>query len=177
MSDQTELRVEDGKVVSLRYTLKNASGELLDETGDDEPLEYLHGADNIVEGLEEALAGRVVGDKLSVVVPPEKGYGVRDEDGVQNVPRNLFPKEEKLETGMEFWTQDEDGDEMPVWVTNVVGDVVTLDLNHPLAGVTLHFDVEVAGVRDATKEEIEHGHPYGDDCEGDCSCCPGHDGE
>lgn len=152
--------VGNGKVVSLHYTLTNQAGDVLDSSEGDAPLEYLHGADNIVQGLEEALTGRAEGERLEVTVPPERGYGLRDENDVQRVPRSAFPPGQ-IEAGMEFVTQDEEGHPIPVWVHSVDENSVTVDLNHPLAGETLHFDVQVAGIRDASAEELEHGHPHG----------------
>lgn len=150
-----------GKVVTLHYTLTNEAGETLDSSQDSDPLAYLHGADNIVPGLETALEGRSVGDRVTVTVPPEQGYGVRDDDGVQTVPRRMFPSEEEIVAGDEYVTKDEDGNPLPVWVVGADEETVTLDFNHPLAGETLHFDVTVVALREAAPEELEHGHPHG----------------
>lgn len=154
--------IADDLVVGLRYTLRNDAGETLDRSEDDDPLQYLHGHENIVPGLERALTGKVVGDKLVVVVSPEEGYGTRDAAGERKVPRNAFPEDVELEVGMELVMEDTStGDEQPFWVKSVGKDVVTIDMNHPLAGVQLHFDVEVLSVRPATAEELDHGHPHG----------------
>ena len=122
---------------------------------------YLHGADNIVPGLEKELAGKGVGDKLQVVVSPEEGYGPKQATKPQAVPRLAFPKGASIEVGMSFLVEGPNAQPMPVWVSKVQGPTVYIDTNHPLAGVTLHFDVEVVGVREATAEELEHGHPHG----------------
>ncbi len=152
--------VAAGKVISIHYTLRDDDGDVIDRSGD-EPLEYLHGAGNIVEGLEKALDGKAIGDAVKVSVPPDEGYGERDDAAVKIVPRSAFPKEIELEEGMELGMEDGDGNALPIWVTKIAGDKVTIDLNHPLAGATLHFEVKVAGLRAATAEEVEHGHPHG----------------
>jgi FKBP-type peptidyl-prolyl cis-trans isomerase SlyD len=163
MSTDDRQIIAAGKVVSLHYTLRDGGGDVLGSSDGDLPLEYLHGADNIVVGLEDALVGHAVGDHVEVTVPPEQGYGERDEDDVQAVPRSAFPDEEEIVPGAEFVTEDEDGNPMQVWVASVDDETVMVDLNHPLAGKTLHFAVDVIDVRDASEEELEHGHPHGED--------------
>lgn len=153
--------VNAGKVVTLHYTLTNAAGETIDSSQGAEPLDYLHGHDNIVPGLERELVGHRIGDRVQVIVPPEHGYGVRDEDARQTVPRRMFPEGEPIEPGDEYVTKDEDGNPMAVWVVGADEENVTLDFNHPLAGETLHFDVTVVGLRDAAPDELQHGHPHG----------------
>ncbi len=148
-------------VVTLHYTLKNDAGKVIDSSRGGEPLEYLHGVGEIVPGLERALAGKAPGTKLQVVVPPEDGYGPRDPNGKQEFPREDFPEDLTIEPGMQLIVEDEDGEEVPCWVLAADARVVTLDLNHPLAGERLHFDVEVLGLREATEEELEHGHAHG----------------
>lgn len=163
MASSAPLTVAHGKVVSIHYTLKSDDGEVIDSSEGFEPLAYLHGSGNIVPGLEESLLGHAVGDEFSVSVPPEAGYGLRDEEGVQSVPRDAFPADAELEVGMRFAAEAPDGEVRPVWIAEVEGDTVTVDFNHPLAGSTLHFAVRVAAIRDATPEETEHGHPHGPD--------------
>lgn len=155
------LPVADGHVVSIHYTLTLASGQVVDSSEGRDPLAYLHGHANIVPGLEEQLAGRAVGDEVDAVVPPEKGYGARDPNGVQVVPRAHFPPDVDIQPGMQFQAQNEDGSAAILSVTAVAGDEVTVDLNHPLAGETLHFKVQIAEVRAATEEELQHGHVHG----------------
>ena len=150
-----------GKVVALSYTLRDEAGEELDAATKDDPLYYLHGAENIVPGLERALEGKAQGDKLEVEVAPEDGYGPRQGTGPQAVPRDAFPAGVEVEEGMAFTVENEDGEELDLWVVAVEKDQVMVDVNHPLAGVTLRFEVEVISVRDATAEEQEHGHPHG----------------
>ena len=152
--------IANGKVVSIHYTLKNGAGEVLDSSSGAEPLAYLHGVGNLIPGLEQALDGHTVGDKVDVSVAPEKGYGERHEQLVQQVPRSAFAEVEGLEAGMRFRAEGPDGEQI-VTVTAVSEEEVTVDGNHPLAGETLEFAVEVSEVRDATDEETEHGHVHG----------------
>lgn len=162
MSTQT---VSENKVVSIRYTLRNDGGEVLDASTPDEPLLYLHGAENVVPGLEDALTGREVGASFSVVVRPEDGYGERADDPPQRIPRDVF-EDADIEPGASILATDDEGNEIVLWVISVDDDAVLVDENHPLAGETLHFDIEVLAIRDATEEELEHGHPHsgGDHC-------------
>ncbi len=153
--------IEAGKVVTLHYTLRDAAGNELDSSGSDEPIQYLHGIGMIVPGLEDGLAGKRQGERAKVVVKPEDGYGERDPRGIQEVARDTFPPETPLEAGLEFEAEGPDGDPILASVVSIEGDTVTIDLNHPLAGVTLHFDVTISEVRDATAEELAHGHPHG----------------
>jgi FKBP-type peptidyl-prolyl cis-trans isomerase SlyD len=152
--------IAKNKVVKIKYVLRDGAGETLDESGD-EPLEYLHGAHNIVPGLEKQLEGKTVGDKLTAVVPPEEGYGPRHKVKPQQIPRSKFPPDAELEKGMGFTMRTDDGRRVPVWIAKIQGPTVYVDPNHPLAGETLHFDVEVVDVRDANEEEVAHGHPHG----------------
>jgi FKBP-type peptidyl-prolyl cis-trans isomerase SlyD len=156
------MKIAHEKVVSIHYTLTNSEGTVLDSSSGNQPLAYLHGFGNIIPGLENALEGKVSGDKLSVTVEPEQGYGPRDERLVQAVPRSAFKGVEDIAPGMQFQAQGPQGARLVV-VTQVGDDEVTVDANHPLAGQTLHFDVEVSEVRDATAEELEHGHVHGPD--------------
>ena len=153
--------IADAKIVSIHYTLKNKHGELLDKSGKDEPLSYLHGTESIIPGLETALAGKSAGDKLSVSIAPEQGYGLHSESLVKELPRDAFGEIEDIQEGMRFQAESENGTRI-ITVTNVAEDRVTVDGNHPLAGETLNFDVEVDNVRDATAQEIEHGHVHSD---------------
>jgi FKBP-type peptidyl-prolyl cis-trans isomerase SlyD len=140
--------------------LTDEKGEALDSSEQDGPLTYLHGAGNIVPGLEAALEGKSVGDALKVVVPPADAYGEHDDELVQAMPRDRFPDGE-IEVGMRFQAQSHGGARV-LTVTALSDDEVTIDANHPLAGRTLTFDVTVREVRDATQEEIEHGHVHGE---------------
>ncbi|APB00170.1 FKBP-type peptidyl-prolyl cis-trans isomerase [Nocardia seriolae] len=151
------------KVVSIEYTLTDDDGEVLDTSVGDEPLIYLHGAENIVDGLERALEGKNPGDELTVVVEPEDGYGEYLAELVQTVDRDAFEGVDELEVGMEFEAEAPDGESQIVVVRDVDGDAVTIDANHPLAGLRLTFQVKVIDIRDATEDELAHGHPHGDD--------------
>ncbi len=159
MTDSSAV-VAAGKVVTLEYTLKDAEGKLLDQSGPGEPLDYLHGAHNIVPGLERKVQSRAVGDELDVVVDPIDGYGERQGEP-QPVPRDAFPPDADLEEGTHFVAESEDGQMVPLWVVGVKDDEVIVDPNHPLAGMTLHFHVKVLAIRDATEEEKAHGHVHG----------------
>ena len=157
----TPIQVVSGKVVSFHYTLTDEGGEVLDSSGDGPPLDDLPGSGNIVPGLEKGLEGRSAGEAFRVRVAPAEGYGERDPHGVQQVPRRAFPADAELEPGTPFGAQDSHGARTTVWIEKVEGDVVTIDLNHPLAGRTLDFDIRIESVRDATREELAHGHVHG----------------
>ncbi len=154
------MKIAQDTAVSIHYTLRDADGATLDASGSTGPLAYLHGHGNIIPGLESALEGKVVGDKFTVNVAPEQGYGVRDERLVQMVPRTRFGDSAELVAGMQFQAQSPQGPRL-VTVTRVEKDLVTVDSNHPLAGKTLTFEVDVAEVRKATRVELEHGHVHG----------------
>lgn len=158
------MTIKKGKVVKMSYLLKNGSGEELDRSDSGEPLVYLHGVGQIVPGLERQLEGLQVGDKRQKLeVLPQDGYGEIRPDLVLSVNRAQFPGEAKIEPGMQFWAQSQDGHKHPFTVTAINGDKVEIDGNHPLAGETLYFDVAIEEVRDATAEEMEHGHAHGPD--------------
>lgn len=154
------MNISENCVASIHYTLTNGEGKVIDTSEGQEPLAYLHGAGNIIPGLEKALLGKVVGDKFNVSIPAAEAYGVRDDSMVQELPSNMFSGIDKIEVGMEFHAETEHGLQV-VTVTKVDGDNVTIDGNHPLAGVDLTFDVEVAEIRAASAEELEHGHAHG----------------
>jgi FKBP-type peptidyl-prolyl cis-trans isomerase SlyD len=155
------MQIASQKVITIDYTLRDEAGELLDSSVDDGPLSYLHGSGNIIPGLESALEGKSEGDSLKVVVAPENAYGERDESLVQTVPRDRFPDGD-IEVGMRFRAQANGGPRV-LTVVAVNDSDVTIDANHPLAGRTLSFDVTVRNVRDASAEELAHGHVHGDD--------------
>lgn len=154
------MQIENQKVVSIHYTLTNEAGQVLDSSENQEPLAYIHGHGNIIPGLENALAGLSKGEKLKVTVAPADGYGERDDSRVQAVPRSAFQGVDDITPGMQFQAQSPEGIQL-VTVVSVEGDEVTLDGNHPMAGITLIFDVEITDVRDATAEELDHGHVHG----------------
>ncbi|MCO6440249.1 MAG: peptidylprolyl isomerase [Nitrococcus mobilis] len=154
------MQVAKGKVVAISYTLRT-NGVIRYISQENKPLEYLHGAGNIIPGLEKALEGKANGDQFSITVPPEEGYGARDETLQQKVPAEIFRGVKQLEPGMQFQAQSEDNKRLET-VTIVDVDeeeqTVTLDTNHPLAGQTLEFDVIVNSVREATESELERGY-------------------
>jgi len=153
------MSIAQDQVVSIHYTLKNDAGEVLDSSAAGEPLTYLHGHGNLIPGLERELAGKSTGDKLQVKITPVDGYGEYDKDLVQRVPRRALKGVPNVRVGMRLQAQTEHG-ARAVTVTQLAGDLVTLDGNHPLAGQNLNFDVEVTQVRAATEEELAHGHAH-----------------
>lgn len=158
------MNIADKAVVSIHYTLTNDEGEVLDSSEGHAPLDYIQGAGNIIPGLENALTGKAVGDKLQVVVEAADGYGEFDPQLVQELPRAMFEGVDDIEVGMAFHAQTGQGMQV-VEVMAVEADTVTINGNHALAGQRLHFDVEITGVRAATDNELAHGHVHG---EGGC---------
>ncbi len=154
------MQIADNKIVLIHYTLTNLDDEVMDSSDGGEPLAYLHGKGNIVPGLEKELLGKQAGDKINVEVSPEEGYGELNEELIQEVDRAAFEGVEAIEVGMRFMAQTAWG-QQPVVVTAVTEESVIVDGNHPLADQTLKFDVEVVEVRDASEEELEHGHAHG----------------
>ncbi len=154
------MHIKKNTVVSIDYTLTDADGTVLDSSKGQKPLDYLHGSGSIIAGLEEALEGRNVGDRVKVTVPPDKGYGTRDEALSRKVPRKLFDTAREIKPGMRFHTEGGHGAHAVV-VTAVDQEHVTVDANHPLAGKTLNFEVAVVEVRNATSGELTHGHVHG----------------
>jgi FKBP-type peptidyl-prolyl cis-trans isomerase SlyD len=154
------VRIEKNRVVTLKYTLRDEHGAVLDTSEGRLPLTYLHGKGNIIRGLERALAGKEAGEKLDISVAPEEAYGARDERLVQILPRSRLPEGTQVAPGMQLRADSPRGPRL-VSVVKVERDFVTVDGNHPLAGRTLHFSVEVTDVRKATHEEVSHGHVHG----------------
>lgn len=152
------MEISKHKVVSIHYTLKDDAGKVIDSSSGKDPLSYIQGVGQLIPGMEEALEGKKQGEKLDIKVAPEKGYGVRDERLVAEVPRTAFGQSD-IKQGMQFQTNKGD----VVMVTKVGLEKVTVDGNHPLAGANLNFKVEVMDVRDATPTELEHGHVHGPD--------------
>lgn len=155
------MQIAENTVVSMHYTLTSQEGKVLDSSEGQSPLVFISGAQNIIQGLDNALQGKVSGDKLNVVVAPEDGYGEVREEMIQTVPHENFEGVDKVEVGMQFMAQVPWG-QQPVTVVEVAEEGVVLDGNHPLAGETLTFDVEIVDVRAATQEELEHGHVHGE---------------
>lgn len=154
------MQIAADSVVLIHYTLKDDAGKVLDSSAGGEPLAYIQGHGNLVSGLEKALEGKTQGNRIAVTLAPAEGYGTRSDALVQRVPKRSLQGAGEIRKGMQFQAQTGEG--LRVFtVTTVVGDMVTLDGNHPLADQTLHFDVEVVEVRSATAEELEHGHVHG----------------
>ena len=154
------LMIGQNSVVSMHYTLKNDDGEVMDSSAGKEPMVYLHGANNLIPGLEAELTGKTTGASFNASIPPDQAYGEFSDDLVQVISKSMFQGVESIEPGMSFIAQGDGGAQRQVRVTEVDGDNVTIDANHPLAGLTLHFEVEVVDVREGTPQEIEHGHVH-----------------
>ncbi|APP05864.1 peptidylprolyl isomerase [Vibrio harveyi] len=163
------MKIEKNVVASLAYKVMLEDGVVVDQSTSEAPLDYLHGHNNLITGLEKELEGKVAGDKFSVTVAPEDAYGDHNDALVQRVPADVFQGVDQIEVGMRFLADTDQGP-IPVEVTEVDGDEVVVDGNHMLAGQTLTFEVEVMATREATAEEIEHGHIH----QGG-GCCGGHD--
>jgi len=156
------MKISKHTAVTIHYTLSNSAGEVLDSSEGDGPLSFVHGIGALLPSLERSLEGKPAGEKIIIAIEPKDGYGLRDAALVHTVPRNAFNGVEQLEVGMHFESSEENESEM-VTITAIEGDQVTVDSNHPLAGVVLNFDIDVLTVRDATDEEIKHGHVHGPD--------------
>ncbi len=154
------MNITKDKVVSMHYTVKNTNGDVIDSSEGRDPLLYMQGHKNIIPGLENALEGKAVGDKVEASIEPTEAYGEVVEELIQEVPRSAFEGVDKLEVGMNFQAQSEQGP-VNVVIKKVDDEMVTVDGNHPLAGQTLNFNVEVVEVRDASEEELSHGHAHG----------------
>lgn len=164
------MNIEPRKMVKIYYTLKDSEGKLIDSSGDGEPLEYMHGTGTLIPGLERQIEGMAVGEKRSVIVSAKEGYGEYDESLVQSVPRDRFDAQMPIEVGQQFQAETATGPFL-VRVTAVNDNEITIDGNHELAGVELHFDIEVADVREPT--EMELSAISGGGCGGGCSSCGG----
>ncbi len=159
------MKIANGSVVGIDYSLHLGDGEVVDASAPGDPLTYLHGEGQIVPGLESALEGLSAGETKQVVVAPAQGYGEHDPRGIQQVPKGAFPPGFDPKVGMQLTAEGPNGDAVPFTIREVRADDVVIDLNHPLAGKTLHFAVKVRDVRAATPEELEHGHVHGADGE------------
>lgn len=155
------MQISKNKVVVLEYTLKDNEGVVIDQSSGDESFTFIHGVGGIIPGLENALEGKKANDELSVTIEPDEGYGQREESLLDEVPIDRFDEAGEISEGMQFQTATEDGTPKIVTVIKITDGVVTVDGNHPLAGITLNFDVKVLDVRDATEEELDHGHVHG----------------
>lgn len=177
------MKISQQSAVTIHYQLKDDEGRIIEDSFDNEPMLYLHGAQNMIPGLEAELEGKAIGDKIEASIKAEDGYGEYHDGLRQEVPLNAFGDVEDIVPGMRFIAETEMG-QRPVQVVEIKDDVAVVDGNHPLAGQTLHFNVEVVDVREATEEEIAHGHTH---ASGSCDsqetpeqhehkegCCDGH---
>ena len=162
MSKENIKKVADNVVVSMHYTL-TVEGEIFDTSEGEEPIVFIQGVGNIIPGLEKALYGLEIGDKKKVHVTPEEGYGEVDPEAIQKVPRDEFPSDIPLEKGVNLEMKDEDGEIFSAVIVEVYSDNVKLDFNDPLAGKHLDFEIEIVELREATKEELDHGHVHFED--------------
>ena len=153
------LMIGKNAVVAIHYTLKDDAGQVMDSSSGGEPLVYLHGANNLIAGLENELNGKTAGQSFTATIPPAEAYGETNPALIQKVDKEMFQGVDNIEPGMAFTAQGPQGQQQ-IMVTAVEGDQVTVDANHPMAGKTLHFDVEVVSVRDATEQELDHGHVH-----------------
>ena len=155
------MNITTNKIASLAYTLKNDDGEILDKADENNPFLYMHGTGGIIKGLENALNEKSVNDSFSLIVAPDEAYGERDDKLIESVPRTMFEgiPDEEMVAGAQFHAQTAQGTQV-ITIASIDGDMINIDANHPLAGETLHFDVAVLDIRDATEEEIAHGHPH-----------------
>lgn len=154
------MKIAENAVAVIDYVLTDDDGNKLDQSSDGN-FAYLQNGRNIIPGLENALAGKEAGEQLQVTIPPAEAYGERSLEAIQSVPREMFPAEAEIQIGMQFQGQSPEGHVNVVTVTEVKDDVIIVDGNHPLAGKTLHFDVTVVSVREASEEELAHGHVHG----------------
>jgi FKBP-type peptidyl-prolyl cis-trans isomerase SlyD len=158
------MKITNNSVVSIHYKLTNDNSTTLDQSPEDNPLIYLHGKGNIVLGLEKTLTDKSIGDAFEVTVSPEEGYGIREEYMVETIDRSMFEGLDDISIGKQFHAEGNTGP-VVVTVTKIEGDKITIDGNHPLAGENLNFAIEVIAIREATADELEHGHIHGPSCQ------------
>ena len=154
------MKIQKHTVVTLNYTLKNSEGEIMDTSEGREPLVYLHGVGGLIPGLEAELEGKEIGNSFSTVIAPEDAYGKRSDDLLHVVPKSGFQGDEEMQVGMRVQLETEQGPAIAT-ISKIEGENVTLDLNHPLADMELHFSIDVLDLRDASADEISHGHVHG----------------
>ena len=155
------MKIAENTVVLIDYKLTDNDGAVIDTSEGAGPLAYLQGAGNIIEGLEDALLGKEAGDNVQASIEPAKAYGERNEDMRQEVPKELFGGVDNIEIGMQFESETDQGPVM-VTVIEINDEMVVVDGNHPLAGTHLNFDVTIREVREASEEELQHGHVHGE---------------
>jgi len=155
------MAIGQNKVVTMNFTLKDEQGKIIQTTNNNSPFQFLSGNQQILPKLEEEIDHMIIGSKKNVKIPAKEAYGEYSEQAVQQVSKNNFPKDIELEVGMEFIANSTKGEQMPFVVKEIKNEEVTIDYNHPLAGENLEFDIELVDVRDATVEELQHGHVHG----------------
>ncbi len=155
------MAIGKNKVVTMNYTLKDFEGNVIQTTGKEEPFQFLSGNKQILPKLEQEINNMIIGSQKNVKIAAKEAYGEYDEQAVQQVSKNNFPKDIDLVVGMEFVANSPEGEQMPFVVKDIKNEEVTVDFNHPLAGKDLEFDVELVDVRDATPDEMQHGHVHG----------------
>jgi FKBP-type peptidyl-prolyl cis-trans isomerase SlyD len=153
--------LKSNQVVTMNFILKDDAGNVLDSTEGNEPFSFISGGNQILPKLEEKVGEMLIGSKKEVVLNPEDGYGIYQEDAVRIVKRTEFPEDIEIGKGMSFLAKSPQGKDMQFLVKEINGDDITVDFNHPLAGKTLHFNLELLNLRDATQEELDHGHVHG----------------
>ncbi len=157
------MQIAKNKVATITYTLTDDAGAIIDKASEQDPFSFIQGVGNIIRGLENALEGKAAGDSLNVTIAPQDAYGEYDDTLTQVLSEEMFEGVDEVKPGMQFHAQTNQGMSV-VTVTQVSEGNVTIDANHPLAGVTLNFDVSVLEVRDASEDELEHGHVHGPGC-------------
>lgn len=153
--------LKPNQVVTMNFTLKDDEGNVMDTTSGQEPFSFISGQNQILPKLEEEVGAMLIGSKKDVVLSPEEGYGVYEKEAVRNVKRSEFPQDAELKEGMGFMATGPDGKQYQFFIKGIEGDDIKVDFNHPMAGKTLHFNVELVNLRDATQEELDHGHVHG----------------
>jgi FKBP-type peptidyl-prolyl cis-trans isomerase SlyD len=153
--------LKSNQVVTMNFTLKDDNGNILDSTKGNEPFSFISGTNQILPKLEEKVGEMLIGSKMDVILDPEDGYGIYDDGAVKIINRSEFPEDIELDKGMGFLAKSPQGKDVQFFIKEVEGDNITVDFNHPLAGKNLHFDLELLNLRDATREELDHGHVHG----------------
>lgn len=155
------MALKPNQVITMNFTLKDDEGKVMDTTSGQEPFSFISGQNQILPRLEEQIGGMLIGSKKDVVLTPEEGYGKFEQEAVRNVKRSEFPEDTELKEGMGFMATGPDGKQYQFFIKDIKDDDIQVDFNHPMAGKTLHFNVELVNLRDATKEELDHGHVHG----------------
>lgn len=153
--------LKPNQVVTIHFTVKDELGEIVDQTESNQPFSFLSGKNQILPALEEEIGNMIIGSKKNITLKPSEAYGEYMPEAVQIVNRKDFPPDMELEEGMNFMANTPEGNQVPFIVTQIEGNNITIDFNHPLAGETLLFDVELIDMREATQEELAHGHSHG----------------